>query len=832
MPREHWQRLLDGWNRMGVDEIKRRWNQLQRLIRENGIAYSAYGDPSDKPRPWKLDCLPVAIPQSQWQFVSAGLQQRARLFDAILRDLYGPQTILTRGLLPAEIVFRHPAFRRAYWTNPQHRPVAAPGVAESFLHCYAADLARGPNGNWWVLADRSEAPSGAGFALENRVVMSRMFPSLFRQSNVERLAPYFMTLQQTIRCLAPRNRDNPRVVILSQGTGNANYFEDAYLARYLGYTLVDGEDLSVRNHEVYLKTLGGLFPVDVIMRRPNSEACDPLELDGHHRHGTPGLLLAARAGNVAIVNPLGSGLVESPVFMAFLPGICQALLGEPLQLPGVATWWCGQPASLEYVKSRFDQLVIRRAFRQRGSSRQMADRIEQLSRDELWESILADPSAFVAQERVARSSVPMWQDGQVRSAYVVWRTYLVRDLQATTTEPEFAVMNGALARTSSLSESLEVSLQAGEGSKDTWILANGPVAEVTLLPAPGEGAKLVRSRADLPSRVADNLFWLGRQVERADAAARLLRTVCVRLTSEEGTARAADLPYLFRCLADQGQIEPGFVVKGMKEKLPSVESSLAAIVFDSEQTGSLRAILDEVNRIAAKVRDRVSVDTWRIVVQLDSDFRKPETGQVDLSDVLNMSSELIVDLAAIGGIVMESMTRTPAFRFLDLGRRLERALQILSLVQSSFLGVSSFPVELLESVLEIADSRMTYRSRYLANLQLSMVLDLLLTDESNPRSVAFQLQAISEHVAALPRQQTLPDYSPEQCLAMTALHDVRMTDIEDVCEAYSFGDQEPLKMLVDFLLAQLPQLSTAISMRYLVHAWPSHQLGAIVPHDD
>jgi uncharacterized alpha-E superfamily protein len=446
-----------------------------------------------------------------------------------------------------------------------------------------------------------------------------------------------------------------------------------------------------------------------------------------------------------------------------------------------------------------------------------------LSPDQLAQRIQANPRDYVAQERAARSSMPLWENGAVRTSYVALRTYVIAS------DDGYEVMQGGLTRTSTCTDSLEVSLAAGEGSKDTWILSKGPVEQVTLLPTSGESLKLVRSGGDLPSRVADNLYWLGRHLERADSAARLLRTVTLRMTSESGSAKYVDLPSLIRCLAEQGQIEPGFAVDGIRDQMPALEQALPPSAVDGSQSGSLRSIIEEIYRIASTVRDRLSVDSWRIIAQLAADFRRHTTHTYDLADVLTVTNELIIDLASFSGMVTESMTRTHAYRFLELGRRLERALQTVTLVRNCFLGVSQVPYELLESVLEIADSRMTYRSRYLANLQIPTVLDLLLTDESNPRALAYQLSALQDHVAGLPRLNQAPGFPPDQRLAMSMLHTIRMFDIESVCDAYALGDQQPLQKLLDDFTHQLPNLSHAVTLRYLVHAGPSQQLADLVP---
>ncbi len=398
--RPHCRKFYSSLEALGEAEFSRRWAQAQQLLRENGIAYGAYGDPQDEPRPWELDALPLLIAEAEWWTVADGLNQRARLMNLLLADLYGPQELLQQGLLPQEVLFGHSGFHR-----PCH---GLPVPQQCYLTMYAADMARSPDGQWWVLADRTEAPSGAGYALENRIVTSRMLPGTYQQCYVYRLAGYFIALQQSLREFANHHRDNPRIVLLSEGPQSRNFFEDAFLARYLGYTLVEGGDLAVRNQQVLVKTLGGLLPVDVILRRPNSVDCDSLELDPHSSQGVAGLTRAVRNGQVTVVNALGSGLVESPILMAFLPRLSIALLGEPLRIPGVATWWCGDSTSLPYVLGRLDELVVKPAFRQRGREYEFNQRLQQMSTDQLREVIQAQPAAFVAQEQVYRSTAPVW----------------------------------------------------------------------------------------------------------------------------------------------------------------------------------------------------------------------------------------------------------------------------------------------------------------------------------------------------------------------------------------------------------------------------------------
>ena len=812
--RPQWKLFRAAVESIGRTEMSRRWTHIQRLVHKNGIAYSGYTDPHGQPRPWKLDALPMLIAGAEWRVISAGLQQRAQLLDLILKDLYGSQELLKPNLIPPEILYLHPGFWR-----PCHG-VSTPNDRQ--LLNYAADLARSPDGRWWVLADRTEAPSGAGFALENRIVMSRMLPDIFHRNHVERLAPYFLALRETLHSLAPSSQENPRIVLLSAGQKNANYFEDAYLARYLNFTLVEPDDLAVRNNQVMLKTLGGLMPVQVLMRRPNSEDCDPLELSPQSPQGVTGLLQSIRDGKVTVCNPLGSGLVESPVFMAFLPQLCQHLLGEDLMLPGVATWWCGRQAGLDYVIKNIDALVIKRAFRQRGQDLHFNHQLNSIPREERIKAIQANPKMFVGQEKVNRSSTPAWSNGQLKPSRVTLRSFLVAS------EDSYTVMQGGLARVA-IGSANNSSILSGETSKDVWVVSESEVNQISLLPTTNRQLPLKRGGAELPSRVADNLFWLGRQLERADAGARLIRAVTVRLTGEADAQEVVELPVLIRAMAGMGGIEPGFAVEEMRGLLPSLEAFLPQTIFDMDQPGSLRSVITQMLGSGSRVRDRLSVDSWGILNGMYQHFQPSEDGVTDLADVLSLVNDVIMDLAAFAGMAGESMTRTQSWRFLDLGRRLERAMQLIGLLKSTIADPANVHTPMLEAVLEVADSSMTYRNRYLADVQFNAVLDLLVTDEINPRSVAYQLVCLAEHVDQLPRDRSQPLYNSEQRLAMTCLHAVRLINVNDLAELHILGDEDPLDELLSDLESWLPKLAESISHKYLIHAGTAQQLAEIRP---
>jgi uncharacterized circularly permuted ATP-grasp superfamily protein/uncharacterized alpha-E superfamily protein len=801
--RPHWRPFLAELESLGRPELLRRWEQARRQIANDGITFNPYDTAGEVSRPWSFDALPILLHETEWEGVSAALQQRAHLLDLILQDLFGPQQLLRERVLPPDVLFGNPGFYPAYHglTPPNRR----------HLFLYAADLARAPDGQWWVAGDRTRAPFGLGYVLENRIVTSRMLPAVMRNCQVQRLASFFIALKECLRDLAPRARENPRIVLWSKGPQSRSYFEDAYLARYLGYTLVEGGDLAVRGNRVMLKTLGGLLPVEVILRRLDDDDCDSVELNPDSSSGVAGLLEVMRAGEVAVANPPGSRLVEAPLLQAFLPGACRFLLGEDLGLPSVATWWCGQPESRKYVLEHLDDLMIRRAFRVEQELPIYPARLSAKERAQLIANIEAQPARFVGQETVVRSTTPVLADAGPTPWHIALRSFMVcRDDGCT-------MLPGALARVSPDAAVLDLTMTTGERSQDVWIISDRPIPHVSLLPEPGERVEPRRSGSELPSRVADNQFWLGRYVERAEGLVRLLSTVMTAISGEEQEPRT--LERLYRALAEQGQIDPDYVISGLNQPLPDISEVLPEAVFDEQMSRSLRSTIAHVMRLISTVRDRVSVDAWRVIHRVDEASRHPQNLKVlDPSDVLEILDGVLTDLLAFAGLASESMTRTQGWRFLDLGRRLERAWQTALLVNSTLTHALDDERPLLEAILETVDSVMTYRSRYLATMQIAPVLDLLIVDETNPRSIGYQLRVIEDHVSELPRDEVLAGLRPEQRTAVSLRNAVRLADVFDLARADDEGHRPVLDRLLRRLTDQLPRLSDAISSRFLTYA--------------
>lgn len=799
--RPHYAAFLQDLDHLSPRELRRRWEAARRFVHEQGITYHVYSDPAGVERPWRLDPVPLLIAADEWQQLETALIQRATLLNRILIDCYGPQELIRDGRLPPALVFAQPDFIRAcHGIRPPK---------DLHLVLYAADLARAPDGRWWVVSDRTQIPTGAGYALANRLVTSRVMPETFRQCRVHRLAGFFREIQTTLAGLAPARTDNPRVVMLTPGAYNETYFEQAYLARYLGYTLVEGQDLVVRDHRVYLKTLSGLEPVDVILRRVDDDFCDPLELRNDSMLGVPGLVEAWRAGHVAIANALGSGLVQNPAFLPFLPGLCEHLLGEKLKLPSVATWWCGQKVAADQVLANQERVTVKPAFRTAGSDHEE----RRLSQEELRKSMEFQPHLYVAQESIELATAPSSSEEGLVPRPVGLRVYLVAS------GGSYKMMSGGLARVMPDPSARLISMQHGGASKDTWALSEGPVAEDTLLHNAGEIIELRRVGNNLPSRMADNFFWLGRYVERADAVCRLLRSAVTRSSIESAGSVSPALHPILTTLAMQGQIDGAILASEASLDATRLEQEIRAAVFDPERRGSLHQISVQILRLSNLVRDRTSHDLWRVISQLHERFDRSHSFKGMLSgDSVAFLNQVILRLASIHGLAVENMTRAQGWRFLDMGHRIERSIYLCSFLESSLLSPQADDPSVLEAVLEVVDNTITYRSRYNLLPHIAAVYDLVLLDESNPRSLIYQLQQLVGHFEHLPREQRSALPTPAQRALLEALTHLRLTDPTELGRCRSDWANTQLAGAIQHVSRATPAVSDAIAVSYFAHS--------------
>ncbi|MET0386083.1 MAG: circularly permuted type 2 ATP-grasp protein [Polyangiales bacterium] len=807
--RAHWVRFAELLGGLGGRELTRRWETVQRQLRENGVTYNVYDDNRGMHRPWTLDPVPLLIQPDEWRNLERGLSQRAYLLNLVVDDLYGPRSLVRQRVLPPEVVYRNPGFLRPCQ--------GAQSRGSRWLHLYAADIGRDPQGRFCVLGDRTQAPSGMGYALENRIVLSRVFPSLFRDCRVHRLAGFFRTLLDQIQRLSPRSGERPHAVVLTPGPYNETYFEHAYLARYLGLPLVEGGDLTVRSNQVFLKTLSGLSRVDVILRRTDDSFCDPLALRPDSSLGVAGLVAAVRSGNVAVLNALGSGITESLALLSYLPALCRHLLGEELLLPSVELAWLGSDDALTRAEQDFDKLVFKPAFA-RVSTPDSVVGAELIghARSEFIDRLRSEPAEWVAQRRLDISAAPLWNGTSFEPRQVAIRCYAVGN------GPGYQIMPGGLTRVAPKDTEGVMSMQHGAGSKDTWVLADGPVPQLSLLGRREERLSLSRSGHDLPSRVADNLYWLGRYIERAEGSARLLRRVLARLWDDAHAAEPSVLAALYEGLNAQHQLTQRMTIDAAPEVL---ERELLRFLYSPELTTGLHASLAGAHRAAAVVRDRISRDTWHVLSQLEDQRTQLAPGRLSPSELPEALDDLVLSFGAFAGLQNENLSRTYGYRFMDLGRRIERARNTAALIQAT-LG-SVFPDEpvILSELLEVFDNGITYRRRYQDVMQAAPVLDLLLTDESNPRSIAFQLATIYEHIRVLPRSAEAPTRAREERVALSALTRVRLADIEILASPTVERARPALTEHLAVLGHELPELSNAITQSYLAHAVVQRAIG-------
>jgi len=810
-PRPHWRHLMESLEEIGGEELGRRWARAERRIRENGITYNIYGDPQGADRPWKIDLMPFLIPAQEWRFIEAGIVQRAQLLSLVLEDLYGSQELLTSGNFPAALLYANPEFLRPL--------VGVKVPAHSYLHMLAVDLARSPDGRWWVLADRTQAPSGSGYALENRTIVSDVLPDLFRTSEVLRLAPFFRAQREALTSLSPKS--NPRIVLLTPGPFNETYFEHSYIARYLGFTLVEGADLTVRDRCVFLKTVAGLEQVDVILRRVDDSFCDPLELRSESLLGVSGLVDAIVAGNVQVANGLGSGLIETAAVMPFLPGLAQHLLGEKLKLPSVATWWCGQSYALDWVLENLDRVVVKPAFPAGGVSGGMEPvfgaEISPADKSKLADRLRARPNEYVAQEQVTLSTAPVWENGHLESRSLVLRAYVLNTGRGWMAIPGGLVRvaeGDAEASGKGAGKGSVVSMQRGGHSKDAWVLWDGPVDTFSLLRPRGQPVELQRAERAVPSSLADNVFWLGRYVERAENVARILRTIIPRVR----LADAAEFGCLLRlhgCLETRYSKLPKS--KAKRSDAAELEQELISLLEDTRRPDSLACTLREVARVGGRVRERLSADMTFLIVKLrDSIPAVADTPFLEYPAILTACLEL---LSAFSGMERENVNRGLGWLFMSIGRRLERAIFAARQLREVTTPLAEQDWPLLECLLEVADSSMAYRTRYYTTLQPLALLDVLMADEKNPRSLDFQLSHLLELYEKLPRTV------PEDLKAMQeAIAEIRGFDLSRMgyplpgSAVKGAAELAELEKYLRGLESLLPSWSNNLSSTYFSHA--------------
>jgi uncharacterized circularly permuted ATP-grasp superfamily protein/uncharacterized alpha-E superfamily protein len=724
--RPHWRNLLGTFAALGEGGLAEAARRVDRAFEDEGITSILPG--AARPA-WHCDPVPLPLLAREFGELAAGLAQRATLITAVLEDLYGRQELLSGGVLPPALVYPNPGFLRACRAH-------AGGTAwRQRMEFYAADLIRGPNGHWMVVADRTSGAAGIAVARENRRVLTRVMPETFRGTQVRQLRPFFDAWQDALQRLAP-HRPNPSIALLTPGTGSPFWFEHMFLSRELSCALVEGGDLTVRGGAVFLKTLKGLQQVDVLLRRLDARMLDPLELDAGSVLGVPGLMDAARGSMVRISNDPGTGVAESPALAAWMPSLALRLLGERLRLASLPTMWLGNPRARALVRKEPARWLIRHAVDASARAVAMASQSER-ARAELLARIETRGWAYAASAAIAPSVAPSAGEQGMVPKSIVLRMFLIHDGQA------WRVMEGGLARVVEEGDAFVGALPRQGLSKDVWVLSEeraeiiGP-AVVTMTPL-----ALRRTTGELPSRVADNMFWLGRYVERLENAARLVRATLARLARGNLLPRElVELEDLVDCLVHAQIVSPE--LQGATQVTAALSTAMLGTVTPG---GAVGALLTTVARLTESVRDRLTGDMYSAFTNaLRLGHADAARARSNLDQLAHAMVSLMRFSAAFAGLAAENMVRGGGWLFLDLGRRVERAQAVAAQVATALDQPPPRIESGLRLVLELCDSVITYRSRYLIALQPAPVLDLVLADEGNPRGLAFQLEAMWHHL--------------------------------------------------------------------------------------
>lgn len=704
-----WRHFLSALGRMDETELSGRFARADRYLRDAGVFYRAYRKEAGTDRAWPLSHIPVLIDETEWESLSRGLVQRAELLEAVVADIYGRNELVANGLLPPALVASNNEFLRPL--------VGVQPAGRHFLHFISFEIGRGPDGKWWVLSDRTQAPSGAGFALENRVATTRAFSDVYAETHAHRLAGFFGAFRNALQ--AGKSAED-RIAVLTPGLANETYFEHAYIARYLGFMLLEGEDLTVVGGKVMVRTVAGLKPIGVLWRRLDAAFADPLELNQNSHIGTPGMVEALRAGSVTFVNALGAGIVETRAFLAFLPNICRQLLGEDQRIPSIATWWCGQQGEREHVAANIERMVIGPAYSTRpffddNGQSVLGSTLRDTAKQSIAQWLASDGARLVGQEAVTLSTTPAWTEGRLVPRPMSLRVFAAR------TRDGWQIMPGGFARIGAGDNVAAIAMQEGGAAADVWIVSRKPVERTSLLPA--EETFMRSLPGSLPSRAADNLFWLGRYIERAEGALRILRAWHGRYAE----------------YADPEQ-----------PLLKEISDYLDALDMDTSQAvpESLIRNIDSAVFSASNIRDRFSPDGWLALNDLAKTARGFRVNVLPGDDAARAMTVLLRKLAGFAGLVHENMYRFTGWRFLSAGRYLERGLHMTRLLGR--LSGAAAPDGALDMLLEIGDSVMTHRRRYNVATAHLTVTDLLALDPLNPRSVLYQLNEIKSEVEQLP----------------------------------------------------------------------------------
>lgn len=799
-----WQNFGRRLDQLGQDGLARAWRRGEDLLKENGLGHDLFPGRTASSRRWDLDPIPLLLGEGEWNLLAQGVIQRAKLFDAVLHDCYGAQTLIGNGIIPSRLVLGQRQFCRSLCQ------IVPP--SERLLKFCAVDVARNASGHWAVVADRTEAPSGLGFALENRIVLSQVFPDTTKNLNLIRLASFFQEFSAMLHGLAPPAIDSPRVVMLSPGTDDKAYFEDAFLSRYLGLTMATGPELTVRNNRLYLKTVGGLERVHVLLRRLPGSVLDPLENAGEGIGGVPGLTQAIREKTVVVVNPPGTGILEAPAFFPYLPQINKFFGNSELILPSLSTasWEEGQEmlkGGAAVIKSAYDRSLFRPM---------MAGDLDEEALSRISAEAALHPDRYVIQEKMTCSTAPVWSEDGLESLPVAIRLFLFAD------GDQYRVMPGGLVRAAPTTDSVPGLSPGGDtSSKDLWVCSRSEHQQALLSNLPRQVA-IRRSGEKLSSKAADNMYWIGRNSERAEFAVRTLLAIVEDVTSEQENQKLPAIPPLMRVLARMHYLPEEVALASTPEldRQKLLEDLAPVICRDHGQLNppleSLPFSFSRLRDLAAFSRNRLSTESWRILRILDRKVEGKSPGS--RSGLRALLQDILLHQSAFNGTCRENLTRNESWSFLNIGRRLERCLWLVTLAEEILGNHPALPSSVLDTVLAIVDCSLTYRYRYQGAPQVIPTFDLLLFDPDNPRSLAFQLAELDRSFSSLPKPRNGAIIRPGHAVIRRALVYLE-TEIMMVNEEVSRGATVgKVRHFVTRLTQELPEIHEQITWEFFTHA--------------
>ena len=813
----NWEHLLNNLTYIGSTSLSDKQKEIDWLMDENGVTYNVYNDPKGMHRSWELNIIPFLIHEKEWETVEKGIKQRAELLNLIFNDIYGKRELIKNGIIPPEVLFAHRGFLRQC-DQIKYKTFKS-------LLIYSADLSRGPDGRIWVVNDRTQAPSGMGYALENRYALNKVLPGIFKDINVKQPSSFFYDFNQMLIEAAPQNKDNPNIVILTPGPLNETYFEHAYMASSLGYPLVNGNDLVVRNGKVWLKSLKELKQVDVILRRVDDVFMDPLELREDSYLGITGLLDVIRNQNVTIVNPIGSGVLENSGLIPFMNTICNYFLKEDLILPQIASWWCGQTKERNYVLDNLKNLVVKRIDRSNRESIFFCEFLDATKLENLKKEILSNPYNFVAQEKISFSTAPDFVNGKLEPRKVMCRAFAIAKKES------YKVMPGGLVRVAAERENLFVSNQRGGVSKDFWIVSDMHQPFIQNYAWDNSCRISISDINDLPSNTAENLFWSGRYLGRALVTARFLRMVLNRMSYEQYNDKKLQsdtLVYLFQSLTNITSTFPGFVGEGNEACFNNPLKEIVSLMMDKTRLGSFAQTLNSFNNSYYSLRNLWSKDMWRVFDSIQKLWLKFKEDDVyTVSALTKLLDRIITRLIAFMGLIEESIMVQQGLLLYFIGLQTEQAMMQVAKCRSLlvFNYDERMQYEILESLLTSDESLNIYRYSYRSYLSLENVINLVLLDNEYPKSLHYRLKRIQKDIDRLPHSKTTT--SVTECELLIDAANLKMQNLKAE-QLLILNDESIIRQKLDDLLSDLSDLlhetSLSLSNTYFNHSYQQTQL--------